>query len=108
MLIGVSAGAVYGFAAPTRHSEPTALAFQLPRERLTATLHQRVKYPKEGEPSEEEPEGADETEAAQGAEGAEGAQGAEGAAEPEGAKGAGKAEQTSGESRSNQQLTKAP
>jgi hypothetical protein len=42
MLIGVSAGTVYGFAAPTRHSEPTALAFQLPRERLSAKVHKRV------------------------------------------------------------------
>jgi hypothetical protein len=42
MLIGVSASTVYGFAAPTRHSEPTALAFQLPRSRLSATVHQRV------------------------------------------------------------------
>jgi hypothetical protein len=42
MLVGVSAGTVYGFAAPTRHSEPTALAFRLPRERVTATVHQRV------------------------------------------------------------------
>ena len=42
MLIGVSASTVYGFAAPTRHSEPTALAFQLPRARLSAQVHQRV------------------------------------------------------------------
>jgi hypothetical protein len=42
MLIGVSATMVYGFAAATRHSEPTALAFQLPRAGLTAKVHQRV------------------------------------------------------------------
>jgi hypothetical protein len=42
MLVGVSATTVYGFAAATRRSEPTALAFQVPRERLTAKVHQRV------------------------------------------------------------------
>jgi hypothetical protein len=42
MLVGVSATMVYGFAAPTRHSEPTALVFQVPRDRLTAKVHQRV------------------------------------------------------------------
>ena len=42
MLIGASASTVYGFAAPTRHSEPTALAFQLPRSQLRAKVHQRV------------------------------------------------------------------
>ena len=42
MLIGVSATTVYGFAAPTRHDEPTALAFRLPRAGLTAKVHQRV------------------------------------------------------------------
>jgi hypothetical protein len=42
MLIGVSATTVYGFAAPTRHDEPTALAFRLPRDGLTAVVHQRV------------------------------------------------------------------
>lgn len=40
MLVGVSATTVYGFAAPTRHDEPTALAFQLPRAGLTAKVHQ--------------------------------------------------------------------
>lgn len=42
MLIGVSATTVYGFAAATRHSEPTALAFQLPRSGLSVKVHQRV------------------------------------------------------------------
>jgi hypothetical protein len=42
MLVGVSDTTVYGFAAPTRHSEPTALAFQVPRSGITAKVHQRV------------------------------------------------------------------
>ncbi len=42
MLVGVSATTVYGFAAPTRHSEPTALAFQVPRDGVTAKVHQGV------------------------------------------------------------------
>jgi hypothetical protein len=42
MLVGVSATMVYGFAAPTRRSEPTALVFQVPRAGLTANVHQRV------------------------------------------------------------------
>jgi hypothetical protein len=42
MLIGVSDSAVYGFAAATRHSEPTELAFQVARAGLTAKVHQRV------------------------------------------------------------------
>jgi hypothetical protein len=42
MLVGVSATMVYGFSAPTRHDEPTALAFQLPRATLTAKVHQGV------------------------------------------------------------------
>jgi hypothetical protein len=42
MLVGVSETTVYGFAAPTRHSEPTALAFQVPRAGVTAKVHQRV------------------------------------------------------------------
>jgi hypothetical protein len=33
---------VYGFAAATRHSEPTAPAFALPRAGLTVEVHQRV------------------------------------------------------------------
>jgi hypothetical protein len=42
MLVGVSATTVYGFAAPSRHDEPTALAFQVAREGLTVTVHQRA------------------------------------------------------------------
>ena len=42
MLVGVSEATVYGFAAPTRHSEPTALVFQVPRAGVTAKVHQRV------------------------------------------------------------------
>lgn len=41
MLVGVSAEAVYGFAATTRHTPPTALVFQVPRSGLQATVHQR-------------------------------------------------------------------
>ena len=42
MLIGVTATTVYGFAAATRHSEPTSLVFQVPRAGLTVKVHQRV------------------------------------------------------------------
>jgi mannose/fructose/N-acetylgalactosamine-specific phosphotransferase system component IIC len=42
MLIGVSATTVYGLAAKTRHSEPTAILFQLPRTQLDVEVHQRV------------------------------------------------------------------
>jgi len=42
MLVGVSDAMVYGFAAATRHSEPTVLVFQLPRGGITAKVHQRV------------------------------------------------------------------
>jgi hypothetical protein len=42
MLVGVSATMVYGLAAPTRHSEPTALVFRIPRASLTVQVHQRV------------------------------------------------------------------
>ena len=42
MLIGVSDTTVYGFAAHSRHNEPKALAFQVPRAGLTAKVHQRV------------------------------------------------------------------
>jgi hypothetical protein len=42
MLVGVSATTVYGFAARTRHDEPTDLAFQVPRVSLTAKVHERV------------------------------------------------------------------
>ena len=41
MLVGVSAEAVYGFAATTRHSAPTALVFQVPRAGLKATVLNR-------------------------------------------------------------------
>jgi hypothetical protein len=41
MLVGVSAEAVYGFAATTRHSAPTALVFQVPRAGLKATVQRR-------------------------------------------------------------------
>jgi hypothetical protein len=39
MLVGVSDSTVYGFAARTRRSEPTALVFKLPRAGLTAKVH---------------------------------------------------------------------
>jgi hypothetical protein len=42
MLVGVSETTVYGFAARTRHDEPTELAFQVPRSGITAKMHQRV------------------------------------------------------------------
>jgi hypothetical protein len=42
MLVGVSDTTVYGFAARSRRSEPTALVFKLPRAGLTAKVHQRV------------------------------------------------------------------
>jgi len=42
MLVGVSATSVYGFAAASRRSEPTALVFQLPRSGLTTKVHHRV------------------------------------------------------------------
>jgi hypothetical protein len=42
MLVGVTATTVYGFAAATRHSRPTALVFQVPRASLTVKVHQRV------------------------------------------------------------------
>ena len=41
LLVGVSATTVYGFAALTGHSEPTALAFQVPRAGLTVKVHER-------------------------------------------------------------------
>lgn len=41
MLIGLSAAKVYGFGAKSR-SHLTGLAFTLPREHLTAKVHQRV------------------------------------------------------------------
>ena len=42
MLVGVSDTTVYGFAARSRRSEPSALVFKLPRSGLTAKVHQRV------------------------------------------------------------------
>jgi hypothetical protein len=42
MLIGVSATAVYGFAASTRRAQPTTLTFQIERSALQVTVHQRV------------------------------------------------------------------
>lgn len=42
MLVGVSDSTVYGFAARTRHDEPSELAFQVPRSGVTAKVHQRV------------------------------------------------------------------
>jgi hypothetical protein len=42
MLVGVTATMVYGFAAPARHSQPTALVFQVPRAGLSVRVHQRV------------------------------------------------------------------
>ena len=42
MLVGVSEAMVYGLAAATRHSEPSDLVFQVPRNRLEVKVHQRV------------------------------------------------------------------
>jgi hypothetical protein len=42
MVVGATASTVYGFAAPTRHDEPTALVFQVPRGGLVVKVHQRV------------------------------------------------------------------
>ena len=42
MLVGVSETTVYGLAARTRTSEPTALVFQLPRHELEVKVHARV------------------------------------------------------------------
>ena len=42
MLVGVSATAVYGFAASTRRAQPTSLTFRVARSALEATVHQRV------------------------------------------------------------------
>jgi hypothetical protein len=41
MLVGVSAEAVYGFAATSRHTPPTALVFRVPRSGLKATVQKR-------------------------------------------------------------------
>ena len=42
MLVGVSAGAVYGFASHSRRREPSQLAFRVPRAQLEVKVHQRV------------------------------------------------------------------
>jgi hypothetical protein len=42
MLVGVSGTTVYGLASATRHSEPSDLVFQVPRDRLEVKVHQRV------------------------------------------------------------------
>jgi hypothetical protein len=42
VLVAVSAERVYGFDAPTRHSDPRALVFNLRRQNLEAKVHQRV------------------------------------------------------------------
>jgi hypothetical protein len=42
MLVGVSETAVYGLAARTRRSEPTAIVFQLPRNEIEVKVHARV------------------------------------------------------------------
>jgi hypothetical protein len=42
MLIGVTATTVYGFAGRSRSKVPSDLAFEVPREGLTAKVHQRV------------------------------------------------------------------
>jgi hypothetical protein len=42
LLVAVSDTMVYGVAARTRHSEPEALLFALPRSAVTAKVHQRV------------------------------------------------------------------
>lgn len=42
MLVGTSATTVYGFAATSRHDEPSTLVFRVPREQLQVRVHQRV------------------------------------------------------------------
>lgn len=42
MFIAVSESAVYGMSTRSRRSEPDAILFTLPRDRLTAQVHQRV------------------------------------------------------------------
>ena len=42
MLVAVSAERVYGFDAPTRHSDPRALVFNLRRQDLETKVRQRV------------------------------------------------------------------
>ncbi len=41
MLVGLTATTVYAFAGASRSKEPTELAFQVPRDGLTAKVHQR-------------------------------------------------------------------
>jgi hypothetical protein len=42
LLVAVSATAVYGFDAPTRHSPPRALVFRISRDTVRVKVHQRV------------------------------------------------------------------
>jgi hypothetical protein len=42
VLVAVSAERVYGFDAPTRHSDPRALVFNLRRQDVETKVHQRV------------------------------------------------------------------
>jgi hypothetical protein len=42
MLVAVSPENVYGFDAPTRHSEPRGIVFGLPRSSVEVKVHQRV------------------------------------------------------------------
>ena len=42
MLVGVTETTVYGFAGRSRRKAPTDLAFEVPRARLSAKVHQRV------------------------------------------------------------------
>jgi hypothetical protein len=42
MVVAVSEANVYGMHARTRHTEPDQVVFALPREGLTAVVHQRV------------------------------------------------------------------
>ena len=42
VLVAVSAERVYGFDAPTRHSDPRALVFNLRRQDIETKVHQRV------------------------------------------------------------------
>jgi hypothetical protein len=42
MLVAVSPDIVYGFASRSRREQPTALVFQVPRDQLSAKVHQRV------------------------------------------------------------------
>ena len=42
LLVAVSADRVYGFDAPTRHTDPRALLFSVRRQDLQAKVHQRV------------------------------------------------------------------